>query len=887
MEKALAIGVLAPVAGGYYFGGLLSGIARVAAAEGHRVVAVQTLPAGLDRGEEINPPTFRLPIGRAEIAGYIAITTAADGDYLEQLRAGGHPVVLVSGQVDGFAAPAAVPDNCSGVQQAVKHLVQHGHRRIGFAGNLRQPDMRERFAAYQDALRQHGMTPNPDWFFEATDNLESGGNAAAERLLEAQVPTSALIAATDRTAVGLLGALKAAGLNLPADQAVIGFDDAELGAWHTPTLSTVDQHVDQVGELATRLLLMMLRGEQLEPIRHRVPASLVLRESCGCATARDHLSAGDSIAGESPRQRFLRRLHAVVPASRVPRNAMDAATKHEQLSEVLERLAGVLEDAGEGHPADPSELGCLADAVFVDEPRPETAERMLWAVRQFETDLDAAMPITRRVARRALHDAAYDISISITRAHTRAELRRTGRSDITLAAQYEMDMDLLRPGRADPRRLDWLPRSAASGACLALWSDDSGSGDSQRSLRIEGVHDPAGVLDKLIGTEIAAAEFPPPELWSLAGADAADIVHVVPVSIENSERGLLAVLAPVESRTVNGRGSYNHWAAVLAVALDQEEMLSTLRRQRIDLEQSCLRERQLVRDIRGSEERYALASRAVDDGLWDWDVSSGTVYYSPRWKSMIGYAADGIGTAPGEWFDRIHPDDRDEVAAAIAAQLGGAQTALRLEHRLRAADGSYRWMHCKAVTVLDNAGAPARIVGSLNDMTERHELEEQLRRGVLHDSLTGLPSRELFHHLLNASIARCGREDDYEFTLVLLTVTGLGEVNDTYGHLEGDALLRQVAQRLRTVLRTVDTAARLGDEFAVLLDGLAPSTAEPVLERLHAALAPPFTIAGSETIKPSSSGTAPGGRRYATADEALREAEIALYRAQIRRRSTP
>lgn len=714
MEDSLLLGVLTPVDGGFYFGGLLSGVARVAAAEGCRVIAVQTWPAALDRGEERDPPPFDLPVAARDIDGYIAITTAVSRGYLEALRTAGHPVVLLSGEIEGFEAPVAMPDNHRGIHHAVDHLFAHGHRRIGFAGNLRQPDMRERHAAYEDAMLSHGITPDPTWFFEAADNEDEGGPAAARRLLEAGLPTTGLIVATDRTAIGLMDELEAAGLKLPDDQAIIGFDNAEFAAGPTPRLSTVDQHVDRVGELAARLLLALLRGEHVEPSRHRVPASLVLRESCGCTTARPDFRGDGSSAGESARERFIRRARDVVPTSSVCRSAEDGAAKHERIADSLDLLADAVEAAAAGSLADSGVLARLVDEIFVDEPKPETAERLLVAVRSFESDLSSAIPLTRRLARQALHDTVTDTALAVMRAQARAELRRDERTDIALAAQHNLDMDLLRPGRADPRRLDWLPRSAVTSACLALWTDES-AGKAERILRIAGVYDSAGALQKTIGNECSTDAFPPQQLW--LGAGVADIVHVVPVSMEHSERGLLAVLAPVESHAVRARGSYHHWAAVLAVALDQEETLSTLRRHRVELEQSYQRERELVCEIRGSEQRYALAARAVDDGLWDWDVSSGVVYYSPRWKSMLGYLEDGIGARPGEWLDRIHPEDRDAVAAAIADQLSGGQTPFRVTHRLRTADGTYRWLLSSAVTVLDDAGIPARMVGVIREMT--------------------------------------------------------------------------------------------------------------------------------------------------------------------------
>ena len=224
-----------------------------------------------------------------------------------------------------------------------------------------------------------------------------------------------------------------------------------------------------------------------------------------------------------------------------------------------------------------------------------------------------------------------------------------------------------------------------------------------------------------------------------------------------SDWGLLAIDGTVETRATSARDRFNHWAALLAVALDQERLLANLREQRRALEQAAARERSLADTVRASEERYALASMAAHDGTWDWDVSAGTVYYSPRWKQTLGYADDVIGDSPGEWLERVHPADRDELSASIASQLAGAGSPLELEHRVRTSSGDYRWMLCRAVTVLDDAGCPARLVGALVDVTERKEAEMALQRDALRDPETGLVNRLLFLDRLGAAVLRTRR----------------------------------------------------------------------------------------------------------------------------------
>jgi PAS domain S-box-containing protein len=336
------------------------------------------------------------------------------------------------------------------------------------------------------------------------------------------------------------------------------------------------------------------------------------------------------------------------------------------------------------------------------------------------------------------------------------------------------------------------------------------------------------------------------------------------VSTERRDWGLLAVIGSVEHRATSVRDTYNHWATLLAVALEQDELIESARRQRENLERAFARERELATSVRASEERYALVTRATDDGLWDWDVAAGVVYYSPRWKSMLGYGDDaGIGDGPHEWLDRVHPDDREELAAAIAAQLGGSRTPLEIEHRIRTAGGGHRWVLCRALTVHDDAGYPVRMVGALVDLADRKALEEQLSRGALYDAATGLPTRALFLDRLGLATARARRDAGYDFAVLVARVQG------------NDDAVRAAAGRLAAALEDGDSGGRLGRaDLGVLLEDVAGRDVTAEAARLAAALGVPGAERPGVTY-----GLAPHGRAYPSVSAALRAADIALHRA--------
>src|ERR1700740_1030094 len=123
--------------------------------------------------------------------------------------------------------------------------------------------------------------------------------------------------------------------------------------------------------------------------------------------------------------------------------------------------------------------------------------------------------------------------------------------------------------------------------------------------------------------------------------------------------------------------------------------------------------------LRESEERYALAARGANDGLWDWNLQTGRVYFSPRWKAMLGWQENEIEDRLQEWLDRIHDADRDRVTQEIDAHQKGLTPHFESEHRLLHKDGGFRWMLSRGLAVHDATGKTLRMAGSQTDITER------------------------------------------------------------------------------------------------------------------------------------------------------------------------
>jgi diguanylate cyclase (GGDEF)-like protein len=286
--------------------------------------------------------------------------------------------------------------------------------------------------------------------------------------------------------------------------------------------------------------------------------------------------------------------------------------------------------------------------------------------------------------------------------------------------------------------------------------------------------------------------------------------------------------------------------------------------------------------LRESEKRYELAVRGANDGIWDWDLKTNQVYYSPRWKAMLGYEDGEIGGSPQEWFGRIHPEDLEKFRLEISAHTEGVTPHCENEHRIRHKDGTYRWVLCRGLAVREENHRASRVAGSLTDITNRKFAEDKLIYDAFHDALTGLANRALFLDRLSLAIERAKRREDYLFAVLFLDLDRFKDINDTLGHLVGDQLLIAVAERLQSGLRATDSVARLGgDEFVILIEDIhdheaATGVANWILEQL----AMPYEMLKNELQVTTSIGIVYHNPEYDSPEEMLRDADIAMYYAK-------
>jgi diguanylate cyclase (GGDEF)-like protein/PAS domain S-box-containing protein len=275
------------------------------------------------------------------------------------------------------------------------------------------------------------------------------------------------------------------------------------------------------------------------------------------------------------------------------------------------------------------------------------------------------------------------------------------------------------------------------------------------------------------------------------------------------------------------------------------------------------------------------------DGLWEWKLTSNQVNYSRRWKVALGYDENEIGCSPNEWFNRVHPEDAENLHATILDHLSGSIPCFKHQHRILGGDGVYRWVECRGQAVSGEDGKPRSIFGSLTSVETSKPQEDTFKHSTYHDTLTGLPNRIMFLKRLRRRVERYRRGEGRPFAVFVLDIDRFKIVNATYGQQIGDKLLVEFARTLHDYLHSEDVVARLsGDEFAILLDDIG-SLNEAVFaaDHLKQAFAGAYEIEGNEIFISAGIGITHSQDHCEQPEDLFRNAEAALYQAKVQGRN--
>ena len=283
--------------------------------------------------------------------------------------------------------------------------------------------------------------------------------------------------------------------------------------------------------------------------------------------------------------------------------------------------------------------------------------------------------------------------------------------------------------------------------------------------------------------------------------------------------------------------------------------------------------------LRASDERFRALMRRSTDVVVITTPEGAVGYVSPAVEAVLGYSPEDF--CARDPVHLIHADDRPIWREQWAQVTAGSEAPVNLELRAMHADGRHRWFD----VTLRNLGQDPAVGGVLthfHDVTDRRRAEQDLVHQTLHDALTGLPNRALLLDRLGHALDRTERSEGPGVAVLFVDLDHFKEVNDSLGHAAGDALLVEVAERLRSTLRPADTVARLsGDEFVICCEDIT-SGAEAVAmaERVLDALRDPFSTGGRTVQLGASVGIALAGRPTDTPEMLLRDADTAMYFAK-------
>ena len=272
---------------------------------------------------------------------------------------------------------------------------------------------------------------------------------------------------------------------------------------------------------------------------------------------------------------------------------------------------------------------------------------------------------------------------------------------------------------------------------------------------------------------------------------------------------------------------------------------------------------------RRAQQRFEALFQHAPDLVSVLDSRGRIAFSSPSGSAILGFESGVL--VGSSVFALIHPDDQEHMQRQFAALLAERDAVLRLQCRVRSADGHYRWFEFTASNQMHNPSLNGVVINA-RDISQNRAFQERLAHEAQHDALTGLPNRRRMQDVLGSTL----RTD--AVAVLFVDLDGFKPVNDAHGHEAGDELLRQVAQRLSACVRDQDVLSRVGgDEFVVLMPGvLTTDDAEAMGARIRHAIAQPFLIDGSEVLIGASVGLHVGTSDD-DPDEVLRAADHAMY----------
>lgn len=677
------IGVLTPYTGGFYYGAILLGLQRAATIRGATVVAIQTTGMDLCWPQDVAEDYLAIDA----IDGWIAVNEFLADRFTAELVARRLPIVYVNARPDSTTSCSVLPDNYGGTKAAVAHLIEHGHRRISFAGNTAQFDLKERLAGYLAAHAEAGIEADPRLHLSSTANLELDGNAIGRKLIDLGLPCTAVVAGTDKVALGILSELRRAGIEVPAQIALVGFDDIEDAQHADPPLTTVRQSFDQIASLAIERLISHLETGVALPSVIRAPAPFIRRKSCGCYQTDSLPSTGPV---DDPSQFVDRLTDALLIVAGTGQQSLVLPAQWPAARTIAELLSTAIAGIEGGSCRD-------LNALWTDFLRygrgPDRIDRVVHVLESFVRDWAPHGGTQQRV--QAL---LRDLRVSLLRNWHASEQDRTRYYEHVAETNGKINNALSTLRAAAAMDLSWLCWSNVQYGCVGIWNTTP-SGD--RVLEIVGEYGAEGDPARLGESQFKPAEFPPEQTRGLCHSlGDTNVLSIVPLTGRAGTHGLLAVAAPIEIELLDHVGNVGDWAAQVGALLERAEVDQQLKKHADHDALTGLPNRSLfLSQLQSSvQERpeFGIAVALVD--LDDFKVINDSKGHAAGDQLLVEVArrlsnvleASGIvARLGGDEFAFLVPEVEDEASALI--RVNSVQEALRAPFSI---DGDSVFVSC-------------------------------------------------------------------------------------------------------------------------------------------------------------------------------------------------
>ncbi|GAB4117495.1 MAG: hypothetical protein Fur005_45460 [Roseiflexaceae bacterium] len=587
-QQSFHIGVISPALGNYYYGEFLQAIRQVLQAHACRMTV---LHGRLFRHQ-------RSPASLAAIDGWLLLHPIhEDIPYIQEIIESHVPVISVSYAPEGIACSEVVSDDYGGTRALVEHLIEHGHRRIACVSQGRQRWSVERVRGYSDALLHAGITPDPQLVIDCLPlwaqspltpgeiNLRRSGQLVAKAIINRTLDATAYVAGPDLTAISALQELRAAGIRVPQDVALVGFDDLVEAQHSQPPLTTIRTEFGEFARTAALRLIGILRGEFAPtPETIRVPAKMIRRDSCGCPSISELINwqPQQNPDRQQWRQELIEQLTriAIYPLlfgdlSTNARKATDIWPGVEALLDALDAAVFDLPDAP-SKATEVAEAACTEawkQAVGLTKNLLQLDSLLLTLEQSYAGIIQHAPPDRRERAQQLFRRFRYDLM----QVRVGSEMARNQQLKQINEDNQAVSRAILATRTGEGQSLEWLRRTPSTWGCLALW--DQPVGQSKRMLRLVSGYQRDGQQRLPIGRSYTPERFPPDDILPASVHAGQELVVICDVQTDSSQIGILALVGYANYPFIYDTDTLPVHMSLLAATLQRDMLIVDLEAQ--------------------------------------------------------------------------------------------------------------------------------------------------------------------------------------------------------------------------------------------------------------------------------------------------------------------